>query len=493
MPVKWEDLDEQLFWQNTPLTRSVAFPNRVAVYRSTKTQAMYTNQFDRVNAVCDWLETMGYESGNLMDLSFDNVTVTAPAGTNQALATLFSDAMESGTNGWTATGLWHQSKDLSASPSNSWAYNNGSNYVTGARNTGVLSPGRLALQRDVRRVAPLQELVRNGRHRHRLGPEARPDFHERHLVVHAAPDFRHEQAVGLARRRPRLVRRQDGVDPLLLRLDRRDEQPVSRVVHRRRRGVRTPSAEDGHLQRQHGIHDELDGRRPVAPLAHAIAPSAGPTAGCTTAQETNYSTGARTAGSLISRWIDLGEPLRRDPDVQQLVPHGGCRDKLGPQAGVPDHRRHHVDEILPGFRHGPTVDTAVHRPERLRGQADPAEVHLRQHRRAQQPLRRLVRGRRPHLDAQRHRLDRLLGPLGNGHERMDRRRPVAPGAGPELQRVEQLGVQQRRRITAPAHGTAARWFHAGSISPMPPAQRCPSGAGTRPRTRASRGTGSSST
>jgi hypothetical protein len=139
MPVEWEDLDEQLYWQNTPLMRGVAFPNRVAVYRSTKTEAMYSNQFARVNAVCDWLETMGYESANLMDISFDNVTVTAPAGTNQLLAALFSDTMESGTNGWTATGLWHQSKDLFASPTNSWSYNNGSNYMTGARSTGAIT------------------------------------------------------------------------------------------------------------------------------------------------------------------------------------------------------------------------------------------------------------------------------------------------------------------------------------------------------------------
>ena len=45
--------------------------------------------------------------------------------------------METGTNGW-AAGLWHQAADLASSPTRSWAYNNGSNYHTGARNSGEL-------------------------------------------------------------------------------------------------------------------------------------------------------------------------------------------------------------------------------------------------------------------------------------------------------------------------------------------------------------------
>ena len=138
VPVVWEELYEQLSWQNTPLTRGDAFPSRIAVYRSTKTERMYSNQFDRVNEVCDWLESLGYESANQQDVAFDNVSVSVPAGTNSGLVSLFEDSMESGTNGWMATGLWHLGQDIVASPSNSWAYNNGSHYATGARNTGAL-------------------------------------------------------------------------------------------------------------------------------------------------------------------------------------------------------------------------------------------------------------------------------------------------------------------------------------------------------------------
>ncbi len=142
MTVVWEDMEEQFDWQNTPLERGVNFPPRVAVYRSTKTERFYSNQFDRVNAVCDWLESLGYESGNRQDLSFDNVTVVAPAGTNDdSVAGLFSDDMESGTNGWTPAGLWRLASDAYASPTNCWTYNNGTNYSTGGRNfAGLVSP-----------------------------------------------------------------------------------------------------------------------------------------------------------------------------------------------------------------------------------------------------------------------------------------------------------------------------------------------------------------
>ena len=65
----------------------------------------------------------------------DDVRITTISGVG---APVFSDTMETGTNGWTAAGLWHQAGDLSVSPVTSWAYNNGSNYSTGARNSGAL-------------------------------------------------------------------------------------------------------------------------------------------------------------------------------------------------------------------------------------------------------------------------------------------------------------------------------------------------------------------
>ena len=139
MPMEWEDLYEYLPWENTPMARNDAFPARVAVFRSSKTEAQYPGHFGRVNQVCDWLESMGYESGNDMDLSFDNVIVSLGKTNVGNPATVFSDA--SGTNGWSTEGLWHLATDLSYSPSLSWAYNNGSNYSTGTRTTGsIISP-----------------------------------------------------------------------------------------------------------------------------------------------------------------------------------------------------------------------------------------------------------------------------------------------------------------------------------------------------------------
>lgn len=63
-------------------------------------------------------------------------------GSTKTILALFRDDMENGVNGWTADGLWHQETQRSNSPSNSWAYNNGSpnfNYDTGSRNFGRLT------------------------------------------------------------------------------------------------------------------------------------------------------------------------------------------------------------------------------------------------------------------------------------------------------------------------------------------------------------------
>ena len=140
IPVEWEELYEYLYWQHCPISRNDSFPTRIAVYRSGKTEAQFPGHFDRVNAVCDWLESLGYENGDLLDVSFDNITVTAAVSTagSGGVTTMFSDTMETGTNGWTAEGLWHQAADRYASPGHSWSYNNGVHYNTGARNSGAL-------------------------------------------------------------------------------------------------------------------------------------------------------------------------------------------------------------------------------------------------------------------------------------------------------------------------------------------------------------------
>jgi len=84
--IEWEDLNEYLPWQSTPLARNEAFPNRVAIFRSSKTENMYPGHFDTVNAVADWLDTMDYESGNQLDILFDNVVVVPSSG-----STFFDD------------------------------------------------------------------------------------------------------------------------------------------------------------------------------------------------------------------------------------------------------------------------------------------------------------------------------------------------------------------------------------------------------------------
>jgi outer membrane protein assembly factor BamB len=78
--VEWEELYEQYSWQNTPLARNDSFPSRIAVLRSSKTEAQYPGHFNRANTVADWLESMGYQGGNPLDISFDNLTAGTPRG-----------------------------------------------------------------------------------------------------------------------------------------------------------------------------------------------------------------------------------------------------------------------------------------------------------------------------------------------------------------------------------------------------------------------------
>ena len=65
----------------------------------------------------------------------------AGSATTAAAATVFSDAVEGGTNGWTASGLWHQSTLRSTSPSTAWYYGieQTQTYDTGTPNSGILT------------------------------------------------------------------------------------------------------------------------------------------------------------------------------------------------------------------------------------------------------------------------------------------------------------------------------------------------------------------
>ncbi len=99
--VEWEDLNEYLGWENTPLARADAFPDRVAIFRSSKTEKMLGGQFDRVNAVCDWLESMGYENGEKLDISFDNLAVEGEYLENFADGVADGISRDAGCANWT--------------------------------------------------------------------------------------------------------------------------------------------------------------------------------------------------------------------------------------------------------------------------------------------------------------------------------------------------------------------------------------------------------
>ena len=309
LPVVWEDMYEQLYWQNTPLARGVSFPPRVAVYRSSKTERFYSNQYARVNEVCDWLESLGYESANLQDVSFDNVTVSVSAGTNSGIEALFADDVESGTNDWTATGLWRVTTDLSASPGSSWAYYNGSNYATGARSTGALT-----------RVVSLSNATSGASLRFKSWYETEDTgtLWDRKLVQVST----------------------NGTDwKLLLQISGTNKQWVSHVadlgayagtsvwirfyfdtidsVNNQYRGWRLDDVEIVALQTETAELFAEDMESPADWTADGLWRQTGSRGGAevsgtnrwvyNSAAVTNYSTGQRTTGSLVSPWIDLSD------------------------------------------------------------------------------------------------------------------------------------------------------------------------------------------
>src|SRR5262249_48193177 len=75
------------------------------------------------------------------DMGNESVLSNVAAGTTAPAATLFSDQMENGPGGWTATGLWHQSVLRAYSPTTSWYYGIDATriYRTGAANSGQLT------------------------------------------------------------------------------------------------------------------------------------------------------------------------------------------------------------------------------------------------------------------------------------------------------------------------------------------------------------------
>ena len=91
---EWEDLYGYLLWENTPLSRETAFPQRVAVVRSSKTQGQFPTHYDKANETCNWLESLGYSHSNPAHTHFDDVVVSGGAS--------FSDNFDDGdANGWT--------------------------------------------------------------------------------------------------------------------------------------------------------------------------------------------------------------------------------------------------------------------------------------------------------------------------------------------------------------------------------------------------------
>ena len=89
-------------------------------------------------------------------------------------AALFADDVESGTNGWAATGLWHRTTRRAASGAVSWWFGQAAsgNYATGTRATGALTSPPIALPAGVGAILEWDQFFRGegfGRN-YRLGP-----------------------------------------------------------------------------------------------------------------------------------------------------------------------------------------------------------------------------------------------------------------------------------------------------------------------------------
>ncbi|MFH0880390.1 MAG: hypothetical protein V2A34_11810, partial [Lentisphaerota bacterium] len=125
IPIEWENLNETLWWQLTPLTRNSAFPARVGVFRSSKTEAQYPGHFNRVNETADWLNNVGYTPGNDLDLAFDGIIISNGA--------TFRDDFEDGNyTGWTrAAGCanWEISTVGTAKCLRAWRIGNSDNLM----------------------------------------------------------------------------------------------------------------------------------------------------------------------------------------------------------------------------------------------------------------------------------------------------------------------------------------------------------------------------
>jgi subtilisin family serine protease len=93
------------------------------------------------------------DMGNESALSDVAVATTDPA------TTLFSDRMEGGANGWTGSGLWHQSTLRANSPATSWYYGIEAtrSYDTGAANGGQLTSPAINLAGAVHPVLIYRE------------------------------------------------------------------------------------------------------------------------------------------------------------------------------------------------------------------------------------------------------------------------------------------------------------------------------------------------
>src|SRR5262249_37843000 len=81
------------------------------------------------------------------------------SATTAAAATLFADNMENGANGWSSSGLWHQSTSRANSPTASWYYGVEATrtYDTGAANSGQLTSPTINLVGAVHPVLSYRE------------------------------------------------------------------------------------------------------------------------------------------------------------------------------------------------------------------------------------------------------------------------------------------------------------------------------------------------
>jgi hypothetical protein len=115
LTVKWEDLTEQLFWQNTPLDRNQSFPVAWRSSAPPRPSALF-KQFRALQRRRRLARKPGLHERQRHGLELRQHHVARNDATNGAGRSSRWPATRVRHQRWTATGLWHIAGDLAASP-----------------------------------------------------------------------------------------------------------------------------------------------------------------------------------------------------------------------------------------------------------------------------------------------------------------------------------------------------------------------------------------